>query len=215
MLATPSAQTFAEMEGFFQQLGAPIFHEVSPLASPETLQLLTERGYRAIEFTNVLFQPLQQAGLRDEHQPNTQLQVRRAAAGEALLWSQTSARGWSTEGPELESFMLNFGFIVAHAEGMQSFLVEDAGQPIASGGLYVQGTVALLAGASTVPEGRGRGAQRALLAARLHWAARHGCTMAMMCAQPGSQSQRNAQRAGFQVAYTRLKWQLPELAAEG
>jgi hypothetical protein len=30
----------------------------------------------------------------------------------------------------------------------------------------------------------------------------------MMVALPGSDSQRNAERRGFQVAYTRTKWQL-------
>jgi hypothetical protein len=28
-----------------------------------------------------------------------------------------------------------------------------------------------------------------------------------MCAQPGSASQRNAERHGFRLAYTRFKWQ--------
>jgi len=35
-----------------------------------------------------------------------------------------------------------------------------------------------------------------------------GCDLAMMCAQPGSASQRNAERQGFRIAYTRIKWQL-------
>jgi hypothetical protein len=30
----------------------------------------------------------------------------------------------------------------------------------------------------------------------------------MMGAQPGSASQRNAERHGFRIAYTRIKWQL-------
>jgi len=29
----------------------------------------------------------------------------------------------------------------------------------------------------------------------------------MMCAAPGSASQRNAERQGFRIAYTRTKWQ--------
>jgi len=66
----------------------------------------------------------------------------------------------------------------------------------------------LLAGASTVPEGRRQGAQLALLDARLRHAAAHGCDLAMMCAAPGSASQRNAERNGFRIAYTRTKWQL-------
>ena len=33
-------------------------------------------------------------------------------------------------------------------------------------------------------------------------------TVAMVCAEPGSSSQRNAERHGFRVAYTRTKWEL-------
>jgi hypothetical protein len=68
------------------------------------------------------------------------------------------------------------------------------------------GGVALLAGASTIPEGRKQGAQLALLGSRLQYATEHGCNTAMMCALPGSSSQRNAERQGFRIAYTRVKW---------
>ena len=67
--------------------------------------------------------------------------------------------------------------------------------------------VCILAGATTVPEARKRGAQNALLAARLRYAQEQGCSLAMVCALPGSQSQKNAQKNGFNVAYTRIKWQ--------
>ena len=66
--------------------------------------------------------------------------------------------------------------------------------------------VALLAGASTIPSARNRGAQRALLEARLRHAASQGCDLAMMGASPGSTSQKNAERQGFRIAYTRIKW---------
>jgi hypothetical protein len=35
---------------------------------------------------------------------------------------------------------------------------------------------------------------------------RVGCDLAMVCTEPGSGSQRNAERQGFQIAYTRIKW---------
>jgi GNAT superfamily N-acetyltransferase len=68
--------------------------------------------------------------------------------------------------------------------------------------------VALLAGASTIPAARRQGAQLALLEARLRHAADEGCDLAMIGAQPGSASQRNAERHGFRIAYTRIKWSL-------
>jgi GNAT superfamily N-acetyltransferase len=68
--------------------------------------------------------------------------------------------------------------------------------------------VALFAGAATVPEMRRRGLQTALLAERLRYARLQGCDLAMMVAETGSNSQRNAERQGFRIAYTRFKWRL-------
>jgi hypothetical protein len=36
----------------------------------------------------------------------------------------------------------------------------------------------------------------------------HGCDLAMMVAEAGGESQRNAERQGFRVACTRPKWRL-------
>ncbi len=45
--------------------------------------------------------------------------------------------------------------------------------------------------------------QSALLAARLAAAARQSCDVAIVTTQPGSKSQQNVQRQGFELLYTR------------
>jgi len=60
--------------------------------------------------------------------------------------------------------------------------------------MHLNDGVALLVGASTVPAARRRGAQNALLSARLAFAHARGCDLAVMGALPGSASQRNAER---------------------
>ena len=104
--------------------------------------------------------------------------------------------------------MCSSDLVSAHRADARSFFAELDGQPIATGAMSICEGVALFAGASTVPAGRRQGAQLALLNARLSYAAENGCDLAMMCAAPGSSSQRNAERQGFRIAYTRLKWQL-------
>jgi GNAT superfamily N-acetyltransferase len=79
---------------------------------------------------------------------------------------------------------------------------------VPAGTLCIHEGVALLGGAATVPEMRRRGLQTALIAARMQYAFEHGCDLLMMVAEPGSNSQRNAERNGFRVAYTRPKWRL-------
>ena len=63
--------------------------------------------------------------------------------------------------------------------------------------------VAQLTGAATAPAHRRRGVQTALLSARLADAAAASCDVAVITTQPGSKSQQNAQRQGFDLLYTR------------
>jgi hypothetical protein len=42
----------------------------------------------------------------------------------------------------------------------------------------------------------------------MRYAHDHGCDLAMMVAEAASNSQRNAERKGFRIAYTRAKWRL-------
>jgi len=203
-LGEATAATLSEIEEFMHERGAEVFHEVSPMAGMPLLEVLASRGYRPVELTSVMHRPttLPVPGA------DAQVRVRRIEPGEVDLWADTAARGWG-ETPELAEFMRAFGTITASAEGTVPFLAEVDGEPVATGALAMHGGVALLAGASTVPAARKQGAQRALLQARLRYAAEHGCDLAMMGAEPGSASQRNAERQGFRIAYTRIKWHLP------
>jgi hypothetical protein len=62
--------------------------------------------------------------------------------------------------------------------------------------------VAQLTGAATSPAHRRRGVQTALLSARLADATAAGCDIAVITTQPGSKSQQNAQRQGFDLLCT-------------
>lgn len=200
---------FDALEAFFELRGAEVHHEISPLAAPALLPHLNGRGYLPVEFTSVLFRPV--AGTSAPAPADGGLRVRRIEADEADeadVWARVAAEGWSSEGAELAAFVLEMGRISARAERAFCFLAELDGQAVGAGGLSLGEGVALLAGASTVPEARRQGAQRALLQARLRFAAEQGCELVMMGAQPGSASQRNAERQGFRVAYTRIKWHL-------
>jgi hypothetical protein len=103
--------------------------------------------------------------------------------------------------------------VSAQSPATVPFLAELDGHPIAAGALGSAAGVAVLAGASTIPEARGQGAQLALLESRLRYGAQKGCDIAMMGARPGSTSQRNAERHGFRIAYTRIKWRLVQRAS--
>ncbi|HEX8817984.1 MAG TPA: GNAT family N-acetyltransferase [Terriglobales bacterium] len=192
------------IERFFLDRGAPVFHEVSPFAGVEAQQLLCARGYRPIELSSVMYRPVE----RELGDGDEAIRVRVVGPNEAQKWAEVSAQGWSHEHPELRDFMRDLGVISAAREGSVSFLAEIDGEPGASGALSLHQGVALFGGAATVPELRRRGLQGALLQERMRYAFEHGCDLAMMVALPGSESQRNAERKGFRIAYTRTKWEL-------
>jgi hypothetical protein len=198
------AGEFAEVEGFFRARGAPTCHEASSFAAPETLNLLKIRGYVPIEASVVLVRSTEVASIA----ASRRFTVRVIDETEVQLWSRVAARGWSSESTELAAFVEEFGLVTSHARGMHCFLAELDSQPVAAAALNVTNRIALLAGASTIPEARRRGAQLALLEARLRFASARGIDLAMVVTQPGSASQRNAERQGFRPAYTRSKWQL-------
>jgi hypothetical protein len=203
---TATPRVFEELERFFLQREAPVFHEVSPLADLALLSTLNERGYQPVELTSVMYRPL---GPRGEPalRGNDRIRVRAIEKHEGEVWARTTARGWS-EFPELNDFLLKLGPVSTERRDSVSFLAELDSEPVATGVLCLGGGVALLGGACTAPEARQQGAQNALLASRLDYAIDKGCDIAMVCTQPGSASSRNAERNGFRIAYTRIKWGL-------
>jgi hypothetical protein len=205
MFEPVTPENLDKIETFFLERGADVFHEVCPLADPTTFALLSERGYKPIEFSNALYRPIS-TDLRLDAPQNGKVQVRLTGPDEVDLWAETAFEGWS-EFTEVADFLRDLGQVMARSKSL-TFLAELDSKPIAAGALSINSDVALLAGASTIPSARRQGAQLALLEARLGYAATQGCTVAMMVTQPGSGSQRNAERHGFRIAYTRTKWQL-------
>ena len=199
-----SPASLDKIERFFQDRGAVVAHEVSPLAGIATLDLLCAQGYRPIELSSVMHRPVDPPDASE----NSAITVRVAETEESALWAAVSARGWAHDNPDLRGFLEEFGGIAFARRQSVHFIAELEGQPGAAGALSLHDGVALFGGAATVPEMRRRGLQAALLEARMRYAFERGYPLAMMVTEAGSQSQRNAERKGFRIAYTRTKWRL-------
>lgn len=235
LFAEAANDALDQIEAFFTTRGAHVHHEVSPFAGIDTLQKLCSRGYHPIELSSVLYQPIvdptivgapdpSHLGTREGSSPsNSQgvvvpgspvpsvpvpsVRIRLIGPQESILWSEINARGWAHDHPEFEPFMRDIGALLTSREGSACFLAEIDGVHAATGALSIHQGVALFSGAATLPEHRRRGLQSALLEARMTHAREQGCDLAMMVAEIGSNSQRNAERQGFQIAYTRINWQ--------
>jgi GNAT superfamily N-acetyltransferase len=96
----------------------------------------------------------------------------------------------------------------ADIQNWRLYLARIDGEPVGGALLSLDADIGYLANASTLPAYRGRGVQTALIARRIADAAAAGCKTVCSGAAFGSQSQRNLQRAGLQVAYTKAVWRL-------
>ena len=199
---TPAA--LDQIEQFFISRGASVQLEVSPLAGVAAIRLLCDRNYRPIEISSVMHRPVE----RPDAPSADNISVRLINAEEAELYTQLSTKAWTHDYPEHAAFMEQLTSVSLAREQGPCFIADLDGQPAATGGLCLHDGVALFAGAATIPEMRCRGLQAALLEERMRYAFDSGCDLAMMVAEAGSNSQRNAERKGFRIAYTRMKWHL-------
>lgn len=104
---------------------------------------------------------------------------------------------------------------VVGKSGWTCFFAELDGIPISTGAMYASGGWAWLGGGTTVPEFRNRGAQKAVIAARLNEGAKQGVqTFVVETAQP-STGERNISHAnlvamGFAETYTRMNYRFSD-----
>jgi ribosomal protein S18 acetylase RimI-like enzyme len=194
------------VERAYADRGAPVQAEVASLADPALLELLADRGYRLVSFENVLGRAL--GGTVDQVAPPG-VGVHASGDDEFETWLDVVVEASlhpDTEGvPWLEEFPRE---ILENAERdaaglVRRYLARLDGVPAGGGTMHVTDGIAQLTGAGTAPAFRRRGIQSALLSTRLADAAAAGCDIAVVTVQPGSRSQQNAQRRGFELLYTR------------
>ena len=99
----------------------------------------------------------------------------------------------------------------APGRGWRCWVALDGDEPAGAAALYAAEGVGYLGLAGTLPEHRGKGAQSALLAARIRLAAEQGATRVTTetgVREPGrpDRSYRNILRAGFEEVAVRANW---------
>ena len=198
----------AAVEQAYAERGAPVQAEVSSLGDPAVVRLLTGRGYRLQGFENVLGRRLPASPRAPLPQGVT---IVPSPVEEFGTWIDLVVTGFASPDAQgvasdesyprdlIESVMAD----MASAEGFSRTLARRDGVPAGGASLRLSEGVAHLCGAATLPAHRRRGVQSALLAARLEIAAGAGCDVAVVVTQPGSKSQENVQRQGFELLYAR------------
>jgi GNAT superfamily N-acetyltransferase len=202
-------EDWARIEGEHDRRQVRVQVECSTLADPRLAGMLTTRGYRLVGFENVLARRL-----ADDITPAiaTDASVFPVSEADAALWNDTVITGFLQPDvfdgpPSHESFdrsMLERTYeLLGAIPGFVRMIAHRQRHVAGGGALYTHEGIALMCGASTLPAHRRRGVQSALLHARLAQARSVGCELAVVTTQPGSKSQENVQKVGFELIYSR------------
>ena len=122
--------------------------------------------------------------------------VREIEPGEADAWSRVLVEASTIDGPERRAWIEATRRQVGTG-GHHRLIAEQAGEPIGVAGLFTRRRVGLLATTAVLPAARGRGIQRALIAARVRLAIERRCNVVTASALVDSPSARNLERMGF------------------
>jgi GNAT superfamily N-acetyltransferase len=196
-------EEFDRLEEFYFSRREPVRVETCPMADATLFALYGERGYRVTEFSNVMARPV---GSNHSPVPESGIEISLAAHEELQLWTLTVSQCFVEHYPVTEE-MLAVMNMFATGRNIECYLARIDGRVVGGATLSLRGKTAGFFGAGTLTEYRNRGVQTALLHKRLQRAAEAGCDLAVSLAMPGSHSQRNITRRGFQTLYTRVKFE--------
>ena len=189
--------------------------ELSTLADARIPEALSERGYAVHGFEHVLGSSLATrpaTPLRADAALPAEVEVELLRASDETQWidinmasfASPDGTGSPTEeslpAAELYETILDY----LQTPGLTHYLARLDGQPVGAASLRLDGNVAWLAGADTVPTARGQGVHKALIHHRLTDARAAGAEIAVVSTAPGSRSQQNLMRRGFGLLYTRV-----------
>ncbi len=197
-----TAQDVDRVEQFYRSHNAPAQVDLCPLHDPAVLAMFKQRGYGIAELNNVLYRRLDPA--EEFLRAPSGCEIRRGRPEEARELGGIVERAFFPDGaPEAFRDLLT---PLYQMEGALTFAASVEGKMVACGaGLVIpEHRIFAVCGAGTSAEFRGRGLQTALLRARLAAAAAAGCEYAVVVTQGGTASQRNCERMGFRVAYSKV-----------
>jgi GNAT superfamily N-acetyltransferase len=200
--STLSTADLDGIEQFYRERKAPSQVDLTPMHEPAVFEMFKDRGYAITELNNVLYRKLD--ATEKFPSPPEPCQIRRSHGDESAVTGAIVESAFFPDGaPE------GFRGLIAplyEMENALAFVATVDDKPVACGtGLIIkEHGVFALCGAGTLAEFRGRGLQTALLRARMAAAVSAGCEYAVVVTQGGTTSQRNAERLGFRVAYSKV-----------
>ncbi len=195
------AEQVAAIAGFYRERGVRAWFELAPAGRFERLAAsLADAGAAQIGFNSMLAGPAATSVAGEVHVEG---------ADDPELFAEVILRGHGVPA----GVRVRDRASVARwteLEGWRLFMARIDGEPAGAALLVLDDDIGYLANASTLPEFRTRGVQTALIAARIAAAADAGCELVSSQTEFGSPSQRNLERAGLVIAFTKAVWRLAD-----
>lgn len=201
----------------YEEAGIEPRIEICPFIDPTLTSALADEGFVVRNFETVYYRGLdaERPGAADDKAGQAWRALGPAGleilvldpSDEAALdeFARTALSGFLPEGvTEFPQAFMDSSKRVARQRNTVCIRAMLDGQCVGAGAMGVHGPIACLFGVSVLPAFRKRGVQLAMLDWRLREAARRGSIVATIGSRPGVATERNAQRAGFRVAYTKL-----------
>ncbi len=131
--------------------------------------------------------------------------IRAVEPGDEARWAELFVAGFGIEGPLAEAW-IRFAPVLAHARGNHHVIAWRTGRAVGAGALFTRRRVAWLGAGTVLPEARGLGIQRALIAHRARFAETLGCRRAMSTAELGGVSAGNLTAMGLPLIWSRAHY---------
>jgi GNAT superfamily N-acetyltransferase len=206
--ASLDLEALEQIESTWRERDEPVRVELSVLADPSAGGLLTDRGYRLHGFEHVFGLALDGVALEDVP---AEISIDVARDDELQAWLDIAVEAFMNldgTGSVADDALPRQALANAINEAMGTpgfvrYLARIDGAPVGEAAMRIDGDLAQIAGAGTLPHARGRGVQKALVRRRLADARAAGCAFAVVTTAPGTRSQQNVMRRGFELLYAR------------
>lgn len=202
-----SSHSFSEeikaIETFYRQHQHPqVDIEFCPLAGDNVAYKLSKRGYLVTEMNNISTFDLTTFNSNTLIE-KTECRVEIMEDKQLEAWASCVAIGFDCPQAQ-EQF-----YLYAKSKNVTAFGIFLQNKLVAGGTIAIHDGICDLGITSTLPAFRGRGLQKVLLNKRMEFAFKSGARIATVTTEPGSVSDQNTQKMGFQIAYTRIKFTFP------
>lgn len=195
------------MIAWYEEVGAEPRIDVSPFVHDTLVRALADERFTLRRFETVFYRPLdpnERVAPDVPSPPGLRIEAVDPRDADAVdSFARIAISGFIPDGaPPPESLLESSRRVASHARST-AVRAMIGNECVGAGAMEVTGELAALFGVSVVPAHRRQGVQQALVAWRLNRAAAAGAKIATIASFPGVATERNAQRAGFRVAYNK------------